>query len=344
MKNVDEHTLNSLKKRFVSDYNIPIIIFEEYDFNYFLDLYENQFGSRTKWNELISTINDKFDSNPHLFLEEYARVRNVMIESIETNDYYKIFNDNMNILSQYDLPKLNYPSSNVYKETNDGRYFLSIDLKKANFSALMYHDSRMFGEEIPITYEEWVSKFTDLDYIKESKYTRQVIFGKLNPKRQIKIENYMIYQVLKSHQELFESLNIETDVVSFCTDEVVFDVTNSIDYVINNMYAIKHLQKYFKDDILIPIDIEVYHLHLQKFETYKGANIPVYMKTSVELKDRGKFNSVSYDLFSVPSFYYAQVHKLIHGSPINETDMKFYMEGQIARFYHPLIYINSILK
>lgn len=344
MKNVDEHTLNSLKKRFVSDYNIPIIIFEEDDFNYFLDLYENQIGSRTKWNELISTINDKFDSNPHLFLEEYARVRNVMIESIETNDYYKNFIDSTNNLSQYDLPKLNYPSSNVYKETNDGRYFLSIDLKKANFSALMYHDSRMFGEEMPITYEKWVSKFTDLDYVKNSKYTRQVIFGKLNPKRQIKIENYMIYQVLISYQELFKSLNIETDVVSFYTDEVVFDVTNSIEYVVNNMYAIKHLQNYFKDEISIPIDIEVYNLNLQIFKTYKDAKIPVYMKTSVELKNKGEFNAVSYDLFSVPSFYYAQVYKLIHGLPVNETDMKFYMEGQIARFYYPLIYINSILK
>lgn len=32
MKNVNEHTLNNLKKRFVSDFNLPIIIFEEPDF------------------------------------------------------------------------------------------------------------------------------------------------------------------------------------------------------------------------------------------------------------------------------------------------------------------------
>ena len=47
MKNVNEHTLNNLKKRFVSDFNLPIIIFEEPDFEYFLDLYETQFHSRT---------------------------------------------------------------------------------------------------------------------------------------------------------------------------------------------------------------------------------------------------------------------------------------------------------
>lgn len=68
------------------------------------------------------------------------------------------------------------------------------------------------------------------------------------------------------------------------------------------------------------------------------------MKVYLEEKYRGKFSAVVYDLFSVPSFYYAQVYKLIHGMDVNETDMKFYMEGQIARFYHPLTYVNSILN
>lgn len=344
MKNIDIHILNQLKKRFVSDFNLPIIIFEDNDFNYFLDLYETQFGSRTKWEKLTKTIDEKFDGNPNLFLEEYARVRNNMIESIETNEHYLKFVDGNNQLTEYDLPKLDYPTSNVYKETNNNRYFLSIDLKKANFSALMYHDSRILGENEPVSYEKWVSKFTDLDYIKESKYTRQVVFGKVNPKRQIKVEKYMIFNVLKSYKELFETLNMKPEVVSFCTDEIVFDVTDYNEYIFKNMYAIKHLQKCLHEDWNISVDIEFYKLSLQLFKTYQDTKIPVYMKTSVDYKDRGKFNAVSYDLFSVPSFYYAQIYKLIHGLPINETDMKFYMEGQIARFYHPLVYINSILK
>ena len=49
------------------------------------------------------------------------------------------------------------------------------------------------SEEKIISYEDWVKKFTDLEYIIESKYTRQVVFGKLNPSRQIKVENYMIF-------------------------------------------------------------------------------------------------------------------------------------------------------
>ena len=208
----------------------------------------------------------------------------------------------------------------------------------------MYHDSLILGEETIIPYENWVKKFTDLEYIIESKYTRQVVFGKLNPSRQIKVENYMIYQALQKYLTLFECLNINVEVASFCTDEVVFDVTDSFKYILDNMYAIKHLQKCLKDDDKINVDVEFYRLSLQKFKTYKDAEIPVYMKTYLDNKERGKFSAVVYDLSSVPSFYYAQVYKLIHGMKVTETDMKFYMEGQIAKFYHPLIYVNSILN
>ena len=93
MKNVNEHTLNNLKKRFVSDFNLPIIIFEEPDFEYFLDLYETQFHSRTKWNKLINVIDEKFNGNPNLFLEEFSKVRNNMIESILENKHYQEFNE-----------------------------------------------------------------------------------------------------------------------------------------------------------------------------------------------------------------------------------------------------------
>lgn len=340
MDNVNEHTLNSLKKRFVSDNSLPIIIFEEPDFDYFLNLYEEQFSAKTKWNKLINVIDEKFNGNPNLFLEEFARVRNNMIESILENKHYQEFNESKDVLSKYNLPKLNYPKSNVYKETNNGRYFLSIDLKKANFSALMYHDSRILGEETIIPYEDWVKKFTDLEYIIESKYTRQVVFGKLNPSRQIKVENYMIYQALQKYLILFESLNINVEVVSFCTDEVVFDITDNFKYVFDNMYEIKHLQKCLKDENNINVDVELYRLGLQKFKTYKDAEMPVYMKTYLDNKERGKFSAAVHNLFSVPSFYYAQVYKLIHGMKVTETDMKFYMEGQIAKFYHPLTFVN----
>lgn len=337
MDNVNEHTLNSLKKRFVSDHNLPIIIFEEPDFEYFLNLYEEQFGAKTKWDKLINVIDKKFNGNPNLFLEEFARVRNNMIESVLNNKYYQEFNESKDILSKYNLPKLNYPKSNVYKETNNGRYFLSIDLKKANFTALMYHDSRILGEETIISYEDWVKKFTDLEYIIESKYTRQVVFGKLNPSRQIKVENYMIYQAFQKYLTLFEKLNIKAEVVSFCTDEFVFDVTDSFQNILDNLQAIKDLCKSLKEDDNINVDIELYRLYLHKFKTYKDAEIPVYMKVYLGNKDD---NSDIYKLFSVPSFYYAQVYKLINGMKVTETDMKFYMEGQIAKFYHPLIYIN----
>ena len=45
------------------------------------------------------------------------------------------------------------------------------------------------------TYQDFIKKFADSDYIAESKYCRQVIWGKLNPKRHITVEKYMIDKV-----------------------------------------------------------------------------------------------------------------------------------------------------
>lgn len=40
------------------------------------------------------------------------------------------------------------------------------------------------------TYQDFIKKFTDLEYVAESKYTRQIVFGKMNPKRHITVEKY----------------------------------------------------------------------------------------------------------------------------------------------------------
>ncbi len=45
------------------------------------------------------------------------------------------------------------------------------------------------------TYEDFIGKFTDSDFIKASKYTREVIFGKLNPKRHITAEKFFINKI-----------------------------------------------------------------------------------------------------------------------------------------------------
>lgn len=307
----------AIKKRFVSDMNIPINVFDEPYFSYYINLYEDYFKSKTKWNDLAQTVDNRFNGSPELFLEEYASVRDKIITDILDSESYKEFISKD--LSEYDIPNRNFPSSNVYKEINDGKIFISIDLKKANFQAL-----KKVGVLIDNSYEDFISRYTDLDYIKKSKYTRQVIFGKTNPKRQIKVEKYLIDKVYSSLCKLFDEYYLGTfKVESFCTDEIVISMDNNHKKVYNIIYD--NFAKNVKDELGIDVDVEIYRLNLIKFKTYNNLTIPVYVKRFI-------IGNKDDEIMTVPIFYFAQVYKLLKGDEINDYDLVFYMENQLASF------------
>ena len=84
------------------------------------------------------------------------------------------------------MPVFSVGDLNIYNNSNTGKKFISIDLKKANFQAL-----RKFNPEIVMNCGHTtillnISMVTNIS--KKSKYTRQVIFGKLNPRRTITFE------------------------------------------------------------------------------------------------------------------------------------------------------------
>ena len=327
----------ALRTRFVNDHKIPIdLLYDDHMFYYFLDLYESTFKSRTKYDKLLETVNTKFDGKPQLFLENYHNVREKLITDLSENEFMKEFNSqNTRIIDLYNLPseENQYPSKSIYNNSNDRKIFISFDLVKANFSALMYHNSKIFNSEKPISYNEWISRYTDLDYIINSKYTRQVVFGKLNPSRQIKVEKFMIWKALKHFKDLFEKNQIEAKVVSFNVDEVVFetslDVINLWDKILDDIETIKEEN--------IPIKATVFNVVLKRFKTFNDSNIDVYQKIFY----RGN-KETWMELKSVPLCFYAQVHKLINDMPISEYDLTFWTNDQPAKFIKPLKLVETI--
>ena len=88
-----------------------------------------------------------------------------------------------------------------------------------------------------------MEKFGGDDYFKKSKYTRQVIFGKLNPKRTIYFEKYLIGTIF-SHPEnrLFRYLYDNTQLIIVKSDEIVFEIDTVMfcfSHCLRNMIVIK---------------------------------------------------------------------------------------------------------
>jgi len=66
---------------------------------------------------------------------------------------------------------------NVYAEVNKDLDFISVDIKAANFTTI-----RDFSKEAALNFDTWdelIASYTDDEFIKRSKYLREVVFGKI---------------------------------------------------------------------------------------------------------------------------------------------------------------------
>lgn len=311
-----------LAKRFISDYKLPIPLINEKYFFYHLGLYQEDHNSLEYYFELLDMIGKKYGGDCNKFLEDYYNVRDKIITTIVESEAFQKFNTmDMNVFTIKD--RLNITSDNIYNNDNIGKFFISIDLKKANFQTLRNIDKDIvFGAD---TYEEFIGKFTDLDYIKESKHARQVIFGKCNPKRHITAEKYFIIQIYKKVIEQFPHLSNKC--VSLSNDEMIFKV----DFLRYNdkltCFSLKKDIQTIAKEIGFDVHVEFFHL--------KGYNLVFKESRSIRktffMKDYfctdGKFKMIG-----VPLQYHSIAYKLYKGKELSEIDYHFDYEGMDARF------------
>lgn len=311
-----------LAKRFISDYKLPIPLINEEYFFYYLGLYQKDYNSLEYYFELLDIINKKYGGDCNKFLEDYYNVRDKIITTVVESEAFQKFNTmDMNVFAIKDRP--NITSNNIYNNDNIGEFFISIDLKKANFQTLRNIDKEIvLGAD---TYEDFIGKFTDLDYIKESKHTRQIIWGKCNPKRHITAEKYFITQIYKKVIEQFPYLSGKC--VSLSNDEMIFKV----DFLRYNdkltCFALRSDIEKIAKEIGFDVHVEFFHL--------RGYNLVLKESGSIRktffMKDYfctdGKFK-----LIGVPLQYHSIAYKLYKGKELNELDYHFDYEGMNARF------------
>jgi hypothetical protein len=282
-------------------------------------------------------IDNKFEGNYDKWIEYYSQIRDNIIKTIENSENFIQFN--RDDFSKYtNLTKFtNIGDVNIYNESNVGKEFLSIDLKKANFQAFNFHNPNILLNSK--SYEEFIGKFTDIDYIKNSKYTRQVIFGKLNPRRQVQIEKYLLHLILDliTNFMLYDNnFRFSRKLISYKSDELVFDVTK---YIITDK-IVKSIIDEIKFHVQVDVHVEYFKLNLMKFEDHLGHLIPVYEKEIYG--DVG--TEPTYELKMVPLTFHPQIFKIYNNLPIRDNDLVFYHEHQLAKFMYPLKLIEKKYK
>ena len=298
-----------LKERFCKDCNIPINIYQEPYFQDRLKLYDEHYGTLNKWNLFVEEVS-KYKTEQDYF-EEYNRVKDDAINFIKSTGAYLNFNaEDMN---KYSIVHKGLPSKDIYHPSNDGKTFISIDMKKANFSALQFYDPWMFGRVG--TWEDFIGSFTDNKHIINSKYIRQVILGNCNPKRHITYEKYLMDMILSN---LIEYDNIIIDrVVFFSNDEIIIDISDmsNLDQVTMSLRIEETLKH-----ITIPLKVELFTLN--KIKGTSGYCKAIY---NVKCANKIKFKSLD-------SLYLPFVIRHFKNEEVSENDKVFYHNGLLAKF------------
>lgn len=295
--------------RFCKDFKIPITIFEEPIFSYQKELYNDYYGLDSKF-ELLEKEIAKFDTEEQ-FLENLFTVRDMIITETKKLDAYQEFiSMDMNKFAI----KSDVSAKDIFKADNVGKTFLSIDLRKANFQALKYVNSDLvFGAD---TYEDYIDKFTDSEYLKQSKYLRQVIFGNMNPRRQTTVEKFLIFCIFNTIIQS-DVNKIGLKIISFSNDELVFEVLNDKDETIRELA----LTTSFSLNRLI-IDV-----HLELFKLSRVGDEPFYVK---------EFLTGGYEFKCIPKEYFPQVFKKYNNMEICDEDLYFIHNNELCKFVNSM--------
>ena len=303
-----------LKHRFCKDANLPINIYEEPFFTKRLELFDSFFGTLEKWEVFQKDLEEAGFENEEAYFEEYNRIKEAAINSIkESKTYRQFISDN----SKFNVPNLNYPT-NIYKEENAGEFFISIDMRKANFTALKEYEKRFCEEQGSIfngaeTWQDFISQFTNMKHVIQSKYIRQVIMGALNPKRQVTFEKYLMYTYLEELKDMIEEYDL--GVASFTNDEIVLTgFSEDIDLIYDDPDFVKFMENNKKN------------IRFDLFRLDKGNNGIGWRKHIILLTSSHAFNE--YKCVDAINYPFILRHAL--EEPVQWTDKVFYQDGKLA--------------
>lgn len=300
---------NLLKSRFCNDCNLPIGVFDNPYFEQRLEIMDSLYGCIDKFN----TFCDELSSfgNEQEYLTYYNEVKNQAIDFIKQSfAFYKFLN--------HEVDKCDKPAGavgrTIYEPINDGKTFISIDMKRANFSALKHFSPEIFdGAD---TWEEFIGKFTTNRHIINSKYIRQVILGACNPHKQIVYEESLMTSLCKYITDALPEISI----YGLSVDEIVINVPEE-----GCGFSLSKLREVVG---ACPLNIgDIVKVETFSLEMINGGY--GYIKVYNDDSNRVEFKCVGRK-------YLPQIIKHFFGRKISEDDLVFEYGTTLARF------LNSI--
>lgn len=310
---------NKFKKFFVKDNDLPIGVLQEPYFEKLLNTYvhyNEHYGKndiKKKMKDFVDAL-EYFDYNEDNFSSYSRKLIDQVINGITSNETYK--NLISNELKEFNIVK-KVKRNDLYTRANFGKTFLSIDLKSANFFSLKYYSDEIVNNSN--SYEDFIRNYTDLEHFINSKQLRQVIFGNLNPKRQIKIQEFIINKII----DLIVSNNILPieNFVTSSSDEIIIDLTN-VSFQREIMKDISKLVFDTENKISKFCKFQIFNLEkISDKHSFCRKNILFEVNKNLEIVE-SQINEYK----NVPKTVFSQVFKYNVGMKMYEEDFAFYVK------------------
>lgn len=298
------NSTNKLKARFCKDKGIKIQMFTSPYFEQRLEL----MGYKKQYDEFLSFINTSFNTEEEFF-SYYAELQQKIIDYIKQTEAYAKLSE---LDSKLLIPHIPQKQTDIYTENNIGKKLLSLDMRHANFSAMVtfgiVYNADFFHK---CNYKAFVETFSPYKYFAESKHMREVIFGNCNPKRIIAFEKFLMGNL--AEQLINAGIITQENIVSFCGDEIILQGDTE--------YIRQHLN-------LFPT---LYPLKIQEFTLGKITNTKAFIKI---------FSDGTYELKCLDAYEAPFVYRFLNNEQPQENDCYFLFEGKLAK----LIDIPSGIK
>lgn len=296
-------SVHKFRKMVTKAHKLPIHVLQSPYFEYLLKLYDPIYNCKRAYAIALFHLymdyqKEDFNEGVKYWVEDEDRVKDNIIQDIKNNSKIESFYDASANLA----PKVPLPSNNFYCEENDGKYFISIDFTKANFNIF-----RKFGIIEEESYYDFISKYTENETFRNSSYLRQSAFGNVAPKRQKILEKYYLSELVEKIEEEVP----DSKKYAIGSDELIVENEDS------NIHDV--IMKYTP----LPVTVKEFKLKLLDSERQ------VYVKDFV--------NEYGFEIKNAPAHYFPQYFKCYMDLQLNDYDLVFYYDGELASFHKPVI-------
>lgn len=221
-------------KMFIRDFQLPIPIHKSPYFMYFINLYQLT-DLYKMFVDSIRLTQSKYGNG----LKQYAFcLQKEIVGAIRDTPGYQRLTKDTKWLAKDNRQSI--PEAHIYKDTsNSTKYYISIDMIKANYNAMRMYDPSIFKGSS--TWEEYMATFTTIPYFIKSKYFRQIIFGNLSLKNFWRKYLDIIYSLLKSNYNVLGKIADDELIIEVDDPTMIHKYTNRIKEIVEEHEESKHM-------------------------------------------------------------------------------------------------------